>query len=126
MPIVPWEHQWTNRVKRAIVQGSDFIDVVRFPIRAGLAANWTGFAVRGQLRVGWGSDEEPLANIECSIVDPRERVVRFRVPAAVTAALVARRGRWDSELYRFDEDGADTVVLRFVQGEWELSREVTR
>lgn len=125
MPIVPWEHNWTARARRAIHQGSDFIDTVEFPLVGGVAANWTGFAVRGQIRGGYGSLEEPLARIECSIVDPRLRRVRFRLSAAATSALTALRGRWDAELYRFDESGADTLVLRFVQGAWELSKEVT-
>lgn len=125
MPIVPWEHNWTARLRRAIHQGSDFIDVVEFPLVGGVAANWTGMAVRGQIRGGYGSIEEPLARIDCTILDPRRRIVRFRLPSAVTAALLTPRGRWDAELYRFDEDGVDTLVQRFVQGAWELSREVT-
>lgn len=126
MPIVPWEHNWTQRLRRAIHQGSDFIDTVEFPITGGAAVNWTGFAVRGQLRSGYGSSEEPLARIDCTIIDPVRRRVRFRLPAATTAALTTLRGRWDAELYRYDPDGVETLVLRFVQGAWELSREVTR
>lgn len=127
--IVPWRHDWTRRKRRAVLQGSDFVDVVTFPVTGGIAVNWTGFAVRAQLRDDVADYASAvLSEIDCTIIDPVARTVRFRIPAAVTRTLAAQccAGRWDAELYRFDTDGNETDTARFVEGRWELSQEVTR
>jgi hypothetical protein len=128
-PIVPWAHEWTRRKRRAILQGSDFVDVVTFPVTGGIAINWTGFLVRAQLRNDFADATNGfLAEIDCTIIDPVARTVRFRIPAAVTRTLAAQccAGRWDAELYRFDTEGTETDTARIAQGRWELSQEVTR
>ncbi len=103
------------------------MDVVTFPVLGGLAVNWTGFAVRAQLRTEFADyTDAALATIDCTIIDPVARTVRFRIPAATTVTLKDDDGRWDAELYRFDPDGNEIDVARFVNGLWELSREVTR
>lgn len=119
MPFSVTTVDWVD--EEPVLQGSDFIDVVTFD---GLAGSWSGYLVRGQMREDF--DGALLAEIQCTIIDADARVVRFFVSAAVTAGIDVDCGRWDAELYRFDESGAETSVMRFVQGRWELSREVTR
>jgi hypothetical protein len=122
MPFTVTTINWLDEDDSApVLQGSDFIDVVTF---SGWAGSWSGFLVRGQLREDFGT--ALLAEIKCTILDVDARTVRFFIPAAVTAEIDVDCGRWDAELYRFDESGAETSVMRFVQGRWELSREVTR
>jgi hypothetical protein len=117
---MPWTHDWTRAEERSIPQGADFVDVVRFPLTGGVSADWSGWAVRGQIRAGYADDAPLVADLDCVIVDPVQRVVRFRLGAAVSEGIKDQCGRWDAELVRGEQ------VVRFVVGKWELDREVTR
>lgn len=122
----PWHYDFTCEMGRPIRQGTDFIQVVEFPIAGGIAQDWSGFAVRAQGRAGT-LDVAPdvLFDINCTILDARRRIVRYHVPFSVTKLIVVEEGVWDSELYQYDADGNETLVARYVDGRWDLSKEIT-
>lgn len=127
--MIPWRYDFTRRTRSPILQGSDFVAVLTFPVLGGIAVDWSTYLVRAQLRDDVADyTATVVATIDCTMVDPVTRTVRFRIPSATTAAIAATgcKGRWDAEIYRFDPEGAETDVMRVVEGRWELSQEVTR
>ena len=56
------------------------------------------------------------------IIEDLTGIIRFNIPADVSAAVIPERGVWDLELYT--SDGA--FVIRLLEGKVKLKPEVTR
>ncbi len=101
-------------------QGSDF--AVEFTLSEnGSVKNLTGYSARAQMRkVKTSADVS--ATFTCSIPTPTNGVIKIELPNATTKALSAGRYFYDLEIFT----ASDAIVTRIMQGEVDLTQEVTR
>jgi hypothetical protein len=101
-------------------QGSDF--AVEFTLKEdGSLKDLTGYSARAQMRkVKTASDI--AASFTCTIATPTNGVVKMELANSVTKALAAGRYFYDLEIHT----ASDAIVTRIMQGEVEVTQEVTR
>src|SRR5688572_4523861 len=89
----------TSRDDRSIVQGATF--QIELVFDDSYAADWTGFAARGQIRsdVADETGSDVLAEITVAIVDPAARTLSLYMSAETTQAITEQSGRYDLEIY---------------------------
>tara|TARA_A100001011_G_scaffold381295_1_gene449644 strand:- start:1364 stop:1702 length:339 start_codon:yes stop_codon:yes gene_type:complete len=109
-----------GRYNIIIDQGSDFS--VLFTISEdGSAKNLTGFSARAQMRTT-KSASSISATFTCVVTSASEGKITMSLPAATSAALTAGRYFYDLEIFT----SSDATVTRLMQGEVDLTQEVTR
>ena len=109
-----------GRYNIIIDQGSDFS--VLFTITEdGSAKNLTGFSARAQMRTTKGASSVS-ATFTCTITSASEGKLTMSLPAATSSALTAGRYFYDLEIFT----SSDATVTRLMQGEVDLTQEVTR
>ena len=109
-----------GRYNLVIDQGSDF--AVDFTISEdGTVKNLTGFSARAQMRATKLSTSI-AATFACTIPSPSTGVIRMSLPHAISTGLTSGRFYYDLEIYT----GSDATVTRLLQGEVDLTQEVTR
>jgi len=108
------------RYNLVIDQGSDF--AVDLTISEdGTVKNLTGFSARAQMRATKLSSSVS-ASFTCTIASPTSGVIRMSLPHATSTALTSGRFYYDLEIYT----GSDAAVTRLLQGEVDVTQEVTR
>jgi len=108
------------RYNLVIDQGSDY--AVEFAIAEnGSAKNLTGYSARAQMRSSRTSSSV-AATFGCSISNPSTGKIIMSMSNAVSTALTAGRYFYDLELFT----SGDASVTRLLQGEVNLTQEVTR
>lgn len=109
------------RYNLVIDQGSDFA-VSMVISEDGTVKNLTGFNVRAQMRSSKNSTSVAAA-FTCAITSPASSgTISMSLPAATSSSLTAGRYFYDLELYT----ASDATVTRLIQGDIDLTREVTR
>ena len=109
-----------GRYNLFIDQGSDF--AIEFTINEdGSAKDLTGFSARAQMRPTRASSTLS-ASFSCSISNPTTGVVKMELSNATSSAVAAGRYFYDLEIFTAN----DATVTRIMQGEVDLSQEVTR
>ena len=109
-----------GRYNIIIDQGSDFS--VLFTITEdGSAKNLTGFSARAQMRTTKGA-ASVSATFTCVVTSASEGKLTMSLPAATSSALTAGRYFYDLEIFT----SGDAAVTRLMQGEVDLTQEVTR
>lgn len=114
----------TGNEKEAIEQGATFDRSLVYKDAAGVAINLTGFTARMQVRA---SVKAVPVLLELNTTNGRIIItalagaIRLLVAATDTALLTFRSGVYDLEII-----SATGVVIRLLEGEIELSKEVTR
>ena len=109
-----------GRYNIIIDQGSDFS--VLFTITEdGSAKNLTGFSARAQMRTTKGA-ASVSATFTCGVTSASEGKLTISLPAATSSALTAGRYFYDLEIFT----SGDAAVTRLMQGEVDLTQEVTR
>ncbi|MBW1600881.1 hypothetical protein JJV70_01940 [Streptomyces sp. JJ66] len=81
---------------------------------------WTGWQARAQIRTAAAENGDLILDLTPHLTLDGH-VITLVIPAAVTETLT-RHGRWDMELY----DTTTGYVVRLLQGQATLSKEVTR
>ena len=108
------------RYNLVIDQGSDF--AVDLTISEdGAVKNLTGFSARAQMRSAKLSSSI-AATFTCTISAPATGVIRMALPHATSTALASGRFYYDLEIYT----SGNTAVNRLLQGEVDVTQEVTR
>lgn len=108
------------RYNLVIDQGSDF--AVDFTINEeGSAKDLTGFSARAQMRATKTSSTV-AATFTCTIPTPTNGTVRMSLPHATSTSMAAGRYFYDLEIFT----SGDASVTRILQGEVDLTQEVTR
>lgn len=103
-----------------IEQGSTFKQRLQIKTSDGTPVNLVGYQVRGMVRLAY-TDTVPTATFSCVVTDAANGVVEITLSAATTAALVFTKGVYDIELVT-----PTTSVIRLIQGNVILSKEVTK
>ena len=107
-----------------IEQGATFIRHITWKDANGAPIDINGYTARMQVRPSVRSDDVLLsATTENGyiVLGGAAGTVDITIPAAVTAALTKTRGAYDLELV-----SGGGVVTRLIEGDVEISREVTR
>jgi len=104
-----------------IDQGSDFI--IRLTLsQGGAPVNLTTYSARAQLRNAKLATGSPVSNFTCNVVDPANGVITMQLLNAVNKTLTPGKFYYDLEIYTAN----DALVTRMMQGEVNLTPEVTR
>ncbi len=107
------------RYNLVIDQGSDF--AVDFTISEdGAVKNLTGFSARAQMR-STKLSSSIAATFTCTIATPSSGVIRMALPNATSSALTSGRFYYDLEIFTTE----DTAVIRLLQGDVDVTQEVT-
>lgn len=109
-----------GRYNIIIDQGSDF-SVLFTVSEDGSAKNLTGFSARAQMR-STKTATSIAATFTCAITSATEGKLTMSLPASTSAALTAGRYFYDLEIFT----SGDATVTRLMQGEVDLTQEVTR
>lgn len=108
------------RYNLVIDQGSDF--AVDFTVNEdGSVKNLTGFSARAQMRATKASSTI-AATFTCTIPTPTDGTIRMSLPHATSSGMSAGRYFYDLEIFT----AGDAAVTRIMQGEVDLTQEVTR
>ena len=109
-----------GRYNLFIDQGSDF--AIEFTINENDAVkDLTGFSARAQMRPTRASSTLS-ATFTCTIPTPTNGVIKMELGHATSSALAAGRYFYDLEIFT----SGDASVTRVMQGEVDISQEVTR
>jgi hypothetical protein len=109
-----------GRYNLFIDQGSDF--AIEFTIKDnGSAKDLTNYSARAQMRPTRASSTLS-ATFTCTIPTPTNGVVKMELSNATSSALSAGRYFYDLEIFTAN----DALVTRVMQGEVDLTQEVTR
>ena len=109
------------RYNLVIDQGSDFA-VSLLVSEDGNVKNMAGVSARAQMRSSKTSSSV-AAVFTCSILSPATSgKILMTLPHATSSSLAAGRYFYDLELF----NGGNTAVTRLLQGEVEITQEVTR
>lgn len=103
-----------------VEQGSTFKQRLQVKTSDGTPVNLVGYQVRGMVRLDY-ADTDPTATFSCVITDAANGIIEVTLSAAVTTALTFTKGVYDIELVT-----PSSNVIRLVQGNVILSREVTK
>jgi hypothetical protein len=104
-----------------IDQGSDFALTMTVK-EGGVAKDLTGYSARAQLRTR-KSDASAAATFTCSVLSPASSgQVKLELDNSTSTALSAGRYFYDLEIYT----ASDAIVKRLLQGEVNLTPEVTK
>jgi hypothetical protein len=103
-----------------IDQGSDFS--VEFTLSEdGSAKDLTNYSARAQMRKA-KSAADVSATFTCTIATPTNGIIKMELPNGTSKVLEAGRYYYDLEIHT----GNDALVSRLLQGEVDLTQEVTR
>ena len=108
------------RYNLVIDQGSDF--AVDFTVNEnGSAKDLTGYSARAQMRATKTSSTV-AATFTCIIPTPANGTVRMTLPHATSSGMSSGRYFYDLEIFT----SGDALVTRIMQGEVDITQEVTR
>ena len=109
-----------GRYNIIIDQGSDF-SVLFTVSEDGSAKNLTGFSARAQMR-STKTATSIAATFTCAIASAADGQITMSLPASTSTSLAAGRYVYDLELFT----SGDGTVTRLMQGDVDLTQEVTR
>jgi hypothetical protein len=107
-----------------IEQGTTLLKPIVWKDSTGAAVNLAGFTARMQIRQSVSADEVllELSTINSKIaITPLTGTITMIFNAATTSAIDWKRGKYDLEL-----TSSDGTVTRLIEGEINVSREITR
>lgn len=108
------------RYNLVIDQGSDF--AVDFTVNEnGSAKDLTGYSARAQMRATKTSSTV-AATFTCTIPTPANGTVRMTLPHGTSSGMSSGRYFYDLEIFT----SGDALVTRIMQGEVDITQEVTR
>lgn len=109
-----------GRYNLVIDQGSDF--AIEFTINEeGSAKDLSSYSARAQMRPTRASSTLS-ATFTCTIPSPTEGTIKMELSNSTSSALSAGRYFYDLEIFT----SGDALVTRVMQGEVDLTQEVTR
>lgn len=101
-------------------QGANFVlDMIMK--EDGAVKDLTGYSARAQMRKTKDATEIS-GTFTCSIPTPTAGTIKMEMANAVTGLIAAGTYFYDLEIYT----GGDAVVLRLIQGQVTVTREITR
>ena len=101
-------------------QGADFA-LEMIMKEDGAVKDLSGYSARAQMRKTKDSTEV-TATFTCSVVDPTAGKIRMSMTNATTGAITAGVYFYDLEIFT----DSDAFVLRLIQGQATVTREITR
>ena len=101
-------------------QGADFV-LEMIMKEDGAVKDLSGYSARAQMRKTKDSTEV-TATFTCSVVDPAAGKIRMSMTNATTGAITAGVYFYDLEIFT----DSDAFVLRLIQGQATVTREITR
>ena len=101
-------------------QGADFV-LEMIMKEDGAVKDLSGYSARAQMRKTKDSTEV-TATFTCSVVDPSAGKIRMSMTNATTGAITAGVYFYDLEIFT----ASDVFVLRLIQGQATVTREITR
>ena len=101
-------------------QGADFV-LEMIMKEDGSVKDLTGYSARAQMRKTKDA-ENPIASFICTIPVPDAGIIKMEMGNATTAAIPAGAYLYDLEIFT----SSDTFVLRLLQGQVTVTREITR
>ena len=101
-------------------QGADFV-LEMIMKEDGAVKDLSGYSARAQMRKTKDSTEI-TATFTCSVVDPSAGKIRMSMTNATTGAITAGVYFYDLEIFT----DSDAFVLRLIQGQATVTREITR
>jgi len=101
-------------------QGADFV-LEMIMKEDGAVKDLSGYSARAQMRKTKDSTEV-TATFTCSVVDPSAGKIRMSMTNATTGAITAGVYFYDLEIFT----DSDAFVLRLIQGQATVTREITR
>lgn len=101
-------------------QGANFVlDLVMK--EDGSVKDLTGYSARSQLRKTKDATD-PTASFSCDIPNPTDGTIKMEMSNSTTGAIPAGAYFYDLEIYT----SGDAFVLRLIQGQVTVTREITR
>jgi hypothetical protein len=101
-------------------QGADFV-LEMIMKEDGSVKDLSGYSARAQMRKTKDA-AEITATFTCSVVDPSAGKIRMTMPNATTGSITAGAYFYDLEIFT----ASDVFVLRLIQGQVTVTREITR